>query len=199
MLTKWKRVGLVTIASWFLLGCNQIAPWVQTDQLRRTVVFGDSLTSDSADNLLMLHAPVGLSINAFPGTQVRDWRPYFESVPAGATAVIALGTNDINRPIEDALADAQSAVDWLHQQGIETVWLTLNSYSAWLRSPYDLYPKALQFNQWLRSQQVEGKLGVFEWDHMSYAHDDWLQGDRVHHTATGQQWYAQALANAAMS
>jgi lysophospholipase L1-like esterase len=197
-----KRKILTSIASAMLVSCAPIAPWHHLGQPRQAVLFGDSLAWDSAKEFVILAYPgVSVSVNTYPGTQVSDWLSYLDSVPAGVNVIMALGTNDVSiGTLDTAKYHAEAAINRLNENGNRVVWLTLNSYSAWLRSPWEIYPRVLEYNEWLRELADSGRypnLQVWEWDHTSYAHDDWLQPDHVHHTADGQLAYAQALLEAA--
>lgn len=169
------------------------------------VQFGDSLSRMSENPLVALYVndPVWrVSLNHQGGTEfdTNTWVNRYPSVPAGATVVLALGTNDLsNDSLSDAKADARAAIAAVSDAGaVRVVVPTVNETSAYEFGGQARLDKTQAWNAWLwqaeNSLHVDYRaLDVVDWAAVSAGRTDWLAADRLHHNVAGEQAYAEFL------
>ncbi len=168
-----------------------------------TYLFGDSITAWAKTGTCERYtdAGIGLSVNALGGARVDHHMPTFPNVPAGACALVFLGTNDLtNLDVDTARRNALAAMRTLHATGARRiVWALLDENSAAHRGPAQL-AETQQYNGWIEAVAGSGQFGdvLVAWDGWraaSAGHDEFLlldEGDPVHHSDAGAAAYSSA-------
>jgi hypothetical protein len=189
---------------------SDIAPFTNPDpDATHVVVFGDSLGRMSQDQALARFATdpgVSVSYNAAGGTQATGWIKAMGKVTGGHCVVYELGTNDISaNTSHQAQWNTLAAFNELADAD-RVVAFTLNTTGGDLRG-VPFAQRTREYNDFLRLTVANGtypNLVLYDWEARSAGHTDWLlgplppqQGDVLHHNATGQREFADAVVDAA--
>lgn len=172
-----------------------------------SVYFGDSLCWDALDELTALYVTDPgwrASLNCFGVTQFDTpaWvekYSFVSNAPSqpGATAFVALGTNDIELDANLDITKLQLANAVLKATNAGAGAVVVPNLSTTVITGARL-TKTRQWNAWLRQIDASADptwraLRVADFETCSTGHPDWFAGDKIHQSAAGQAAYAQFL------